>query len=59
VDLTFETFLQGGFIWDWMDQGLLKTNEEGQEYWAYGYIYVCVCVCMCACVCVHVNVCNT
>lgn len=28
--------LQGGFIWDWVDQGLLKTNEEGEEYWAYG-----------------------
>lgn len=28
--------LQGGFIWDWVDQGLVKTNEEGEEYWAYG-----------------------
>ncbi|MFB0566015.1 MAG: glycoside hydrolase family 2 TIM barrel-domain containing protein [Candidatus Aminicenantaceae bacterium] len=28
--------LQGGFIWDWVDQGLLKKNEEGQEFWAYG-----------------------
>ncbi len=28
--------LQGGFIWDWMDQGLVKTDESGQEYWAYG-----------------------
>jgi beta-galactosidase len=28
--------LQGGFIWDWVDQGLLTTNEEGEEYWAYG-----------------------
>lgn len=28
--------LQGGFIWDWVDQGLLKTNEDGDEYWAYG-----------------------
>lgn len=28
--------LQGGFIWDWIDQGLLKVDEDGQEYWAYG-----------------------
>ena len=28
--------LQGGFVWDWVDQGLLKTNENGEKYWAYG-----------------------
>ncbi|MCX6254041.1 MAG: beta-galactosidase, partial [Bacteroidia bacterium] len=28
--------LQGGFIWDWVDQGILKTNENGEKYWAYG-----------------------
>ena len=28
--------LQGGFIWDWVDQGLLKTDENGEKYWAYG-----------------------
>jgi beta-galactosidase len=28
--------LQGGFIWDWVDQGLLTKNKEGEEYWAYG-----------------------
>jgi beta-galactosidase len=28
--------LQGGFIWDWVDQGLIKTDENGVEYWAYG-----------------------
>ena len=28
--------LQGGFIWDWVDQGLLTTNDEGEEFWAYG-----------------------
>ncbi len=28
--------LQGGFIWDWVDQGLLTTNENGEEFWAYG-----------------------
>ncbi len=26
----------GGFIWDWMDQGLVKKTREGEEYWAYG-----------------------
>jgi beta-galactosidase len=28
--------LQGGCIWDWVDQGLLTKNEAGEEYWAYG-----------------------
>jgi len=28
--------LQGGFIWDWVDQGILKRNEKGHAYWAYG-----------------------
>jgi beta-galactosidase len=28
--------MQGGFIWDWVDQGLLTRNEKGEEYWAYG-----------------------
>jgi beta-galactosidase len=28
--------LQGGCIWDWVDQGIRKTNEKGQEYWAFG-----------------------
>ncbi|MCP4883350.1 MAG: DUF4981 domain-containing protein [Flavobacteriales bacterium] len=28
--------LQGGFIWDWVDQGLIKTSDQGVEYWAYG-----------------------
>jgi beta-galactosidase len=28
--------LQGGFIWDWVDQGITKTNEAGEKYWAYG-----------------------
>jgi beta-galactosidase len=28
--------LIGGFIWDWADQGLLKTSPSGQKYWAYG-----------------------
>ncbi len=28
--------LQGGFIWDWQDQGILQTNATGKKYWAYG-----------------------
>ena len=28
--------LQGGFIWDWVDQGLRRISEEGNEWWAYG-----------------------
>ncbi len=27
---------QGGFIWDWVDQGFLRTDEDGRQYWAYG-----------------------
>ena len=28
--------LQGGFIWDWVDQAMLATDERGRRYWAYG-----------------------
>ena len=28
--------LQGGLIWDWVDQGILRTNERGESFWAYG-----------------------
>ncbi|WP_159523799.1 glycoside hydrolase family 2 TIM barrel-domain containing protein [Sunxiuqinia indica] len=28
--------MQGGFIWDWVDQGLLATNPAGDNFWAYG-----------------------
>ena len=28
--------LQGGFIWDWIDQGLLKHDAKGRPFWAYG-----------------------
>ena len=27
---------QGGFIWDYIDQGLAAKNSQGQEYLAYG-----------------------
>ncbi len=28
--------LQGGFIWEWLDHGILKKDSRGREYWAYG-----------------------
>lgn len=28
--------LQGGFIWDWVDQGFAKKSPTGETYWAYG-----------------------
>ncbi len=32
--------LQGGSIWDWMDQGLRKKDPKtGKEFWAYGGDY--------------------
>ena len=31
--------LQGGYIWDWVDQGILETDENGRTYWAYGGDY--------------------
>jgi len=29
----------GGFIWDFIDQGLRKVSENGEEFWAYGGDY--------------------
>ncbi len=31
--------LQGGFIWDWVDQSFWKTNEKGERFYAYGGDY--------------------
>jgi beta-galactosidase len=28
--------MQGGFIWDWIDQGLETTTTDGRTYYAYG-----------------------
>jgi beta-galactosidase len=28
--------MQGGFIWDWVDQGILTQNDKGEDFWAYG-----------------------
>lgn len=31
--------LQGGFIWDYVDQGFAKKNAQGKMFWAYGGDY--------------------
>ena len=28
--------MQGGFIWDWVDQGIDAIERDGRHYWAYG-----------------------
>ncbi len=28
--------LQGGFVWDWVDQGIWKTTADGRRYFGYG-----------------------
>ena len=28
--------MQGGFIWDWVDQGLDGYGRDGRHYWGYG-----------------------
>lgn len=28
--------LQGGYIWEWQDHGLINTTPEGREFFAYG-----------------------
>lgn len=28
--------MAGGFIWDFVDQGIRKKDENGKEFWAYG-----------------------
>lgn len=28
--------MQGGFIWDWVDQGIKTKDLNGKEFWAYG-----------------------
>lgn len=28
--------LQGGFIWDWVDQGIAAKTETGEKYWKFG-----------------------
>lgn len=31
--------LMGGFIWDWIDQGVSRTDDKGHKWWAYGGDY--------------------
>ena len=31
--------LQGGCIWDWVDQGLAEYDDDGIKYWTYGGDY--------------------
>lgn len=31
--------LQGGYIWDWIDQALVKKDGNGVSFWAYGGDY--------------------
>ena len=31
--------LQGGFIWDWVDQSIWKNNDGGERHYAYGGDY--------------------
>ncbi|RLD84243.1 MAG: beta-galactosidase [Bacteroidetes bacterium] len=31
--------LQGGFIWDWVDQSIWKTDKKGERFYAYGGDY--------------------
>jgi beta-galactosidase len=31
--------LQGGFIWDWVDQSIWKINEKGERFYAFGGDY--------------------
>jgi len=31
--------LQGGFIWDWVDQGITKLDDNEEPYWGYGGDY--------------------
>lgn len=31
-----EPQIVGAFVWDWVDQGLVKTTETGERYFAYG-----------------------
>lgn len=34
-----EPWAHGGFIWDWVDQGIRKRGANGKKFWAYGGDY--------------------
>ncbi len=38
---TIDTYplLQGGCIWDWVDQGFAEKDKNGKKYWTYGGDY--------------------
>jgi beta-galactosidase len=29
--------LQGGFVWDWVDQSIIARDDKGRTYWASGF----------------------
>ncbi len=29
--------LQGGFVWDWVDQSIIAKDDKGRTYWASGF----------------------
>lgn len=31
-----QPWAHGGFIWDWVDQGIRKKGANGKDFWAYG-----------------------
>jgi beta-galactosidase len=31
-----QPWAHGGFIWDWVDQGIRKKGRDGKDFWAYG-----------------------
>jgi beta-galactosidase/beta-glucuronidase len=31
--------LQGGFIWDWVEQSMYRTSRDGRRYWGDGGEY--------------------
>lgn len=36
-DLVYEyPIIAGGFIWDWIDQGIRSVDEDGTVFWKYG-----------------------
>jgi beta-galactosidase len=28
--------MQGGFLWEWIDHGIIHTGKDGRSYWLYG-----------------------
>jgi len=32
--------LQGGFVWDWVDQTIIQKDAQGRDYWAQGRDFV-------------------